>query len=221
MYGALDGSQGLNLGLGSGENKDVVLRNRAMLANTIGLSPVWLSQVHGSSVVRADPSMAGIAADASWTDEAGVALGILIADCLPVLFADKSARVVAAAHAGWRGLAQGVLENTVKALPVPSSDLTAYIGPGIGASNFEVGEDVYHAFVDRDARSKRHFVAHTPGKWFADLQGLAHERLLALDVDVTCEPRSTSGAPELFYSYRRDKTTGRMAALIWLSSAKE
>jgi polyphenol oxidase len=219
VYGALDGSPGLNLGLGSGEETEVVLRNRATLAKILGLSPVWLKQVHGTSIVKADASITGISADASWTDQPDVALGILIADCLPVLFADRKGRVVAAAHAGWRGLAHGVLENTIEALPVDSSDLIAYIGPGIGALQFEVGEDVYRAFVDRDARAARLFASHAPGKWLADLPGLARERLAALDVEVVCESQSTSSAPQLFYSYRRDKATGRMAALIWLSDS--
>lgn len=215
-FGSRDGGAGLNLGLGSGDERAVVSRNRAALAKTLGVDPVWLNQVHGTSVVKADRSVQPVKADAIWTDEPGLALGILVADCLPVLFADRSARVVAAAHAGWRGLANGVLENAVHALPVGASDLVAYFGPCIGAEHFEVGEDVFHAFVDRDARSARSFVPRGGGKWMADLQGLARTRLIALDVEVIANPRSTVGEPDLFYSYRRDKRTGRMAAVIWL-----
>jgi len=216
-FGAINGGAGLNLGMGSGDDRTIVARNRATLAGLIGITPFWLSQVHGATVVKADHASSAIMADASWTNEPGIALAVLVADCLPVLFADRLGRVVAAAHAGWRGLASGVLEATLAALPVAASDMVAFLGPSIGASRFQVGADVFDAFTNADRHAREHFVAEQEGKWLCDLHGLARQRLLALGVEVVGAPLCTFELSQQFYSYRRDKVTGRMAALVWLS----
>jgi YfiH family protein len=220
-YAARDGSLGLNLGLGSGEDPQLVEGNRQRLASFLGIELGWLDQVHGCRVVQLGKPGAGAAnrieqADASWTDVRRLGLAVLVADCLPVLFADRGASVVAAAHAGWRGLAAGVLEATVRALPVSPDHLLAYLGPAIGPRDFEVGHDVFSAFVSQDARAASAFKAGRPGKWYGDLAQLARLRLEPLGVTVFSETASTYADPERYYSFRRDKVTGRMAALIWL-----
>ncbi len=220
-FAAQDGAPGLNLGLGSGEDPQLVQGNRQRLAGLLGIEVGWLDQVHGCRVVHfggaKDASSNRIEkADASWTDVRGLGLAVLVADCLPVLIADKAASVVAAAHAGWRGLAAGVLEQTVRSLPVASDQLVAYLGPAIGPLDFEVGEDVLHAFVSQDARAARAFTVGRPGKWYADLALLARLRLEPLGVTVFSQAASTYADPVRYYSFRRDKVTGRMAALIWL-----
>jgi YfiH family protein len=220
-FAAKDGALGLNLGLGSGEDPALVEGNRQRLASLLGIELGWLDQVHGCRVVQLGQK-GGKAqqtieqADASWTNAKRLGLAVLVADCLPVLFADKRASVVAAAHAGWRGLAAGVLEQTVRSLPVPSDTLIAYLGPAIGAHDFEVGEDVYQAFVSHDARAASAFTVGRPGKWYGDLAYLARLRLEPLGVEVFSEVASTYADAERYYSFRRDKVTGRMAALIWL-----
>jgi YfiH family protein len=158
-------------------------------------------------------------ADASVARVAGTVCAILVADCLPVLFCDRSGSIVAAAHAGWRGLAAGVLENTVSVIRsrgVPAQDILAYIGPGIGPNAFEVGADVHQAFVSRDAGATESFRPHASGKWLADLPALARRALERCGVhDVYGGNLCTYFDARRFYSYRREKLTGRMAALIW------
>lgn len=211
----------LNLGGHVGDDPVAVTENRARLRRALALNeaPRWLSQVHGTVVVDAGNAAAGVSADAAWSGRAGVVCAVQTADCLPVLFCDRSGQHVAAAHAGWRGLAGGVLEATVGALcarGVAAGNLMAWLGPAIGPTAFEVGDEVRTAFVDVDPETAAAFVAGAPGKWFADLFQLARRRLAACGVAAiygggVC----TFSDAERFFSHRRDKISGRQATLIW------
>jgi YfiH family protein len=219
-WGGANGG-GMNLGTGSGDDLDAVARNRAMLASHLPGQPAWLQQVHGAAVVDAAAVPAGTRADASFSVLPGVVCAILVADCMPVLFTDRSGSRVAAAHAGWRGLVGGVLEATLSASGLRPDETLAWIGPAIGPSRFEVGDDVRDAFLaaaDADAASVAAcFRPHVAGKWWADLPGLARRRLAVLGVDaVFASGLCTASDAQRFYSYRRDGLTGRMAALIWI-----
>lgn len=216
-YGA--GSEGgLNLGLGSGDARDAVVANRARLHALLPSEPAWLKQVHGVRVVDAVQVGDAVAeADASFTDASGVVCAILVADCMPVLFCNLQGTRVAAAHAGWRGLAAGVLETTIEASGLEPRDTIAWIGPAIGPTRFEVGDDVRDAFVAHDATYGAAFKPHDAGKWLADLPAIARMRLNACGVADIFESRlCTASDATRFYSYRRDGVTGRMAALIWI-----
>jgi YfiH family protein len=211
---------GMNLREGDGEDPGAVAANRAKLAAWLPSAPVWMRQVHGIEVFEAAaPSKAASAplADAAFTRSRGVVLAIQTADCMPVLFCDRQARVVAAAHAGWRGLSAGILERTVAKLACEPEDVLAYLGPAIGPSAFEVGSDVLEAFCATLPGAKSAFVPGRPGKWFADLEALASLALRRLGItQIHSAGRCTLSEPEHFYSFRRDRVTGRMAALIWL-----
>lgn len=207
----------LNLGEHVGDDPQAVAENRRRLQALLGCQPAWLNQVHGVAVVEADPARV-LEADASWSAAPGVACTILTADCLPVLFCNLAATRVAAAHAGWRGLAAGVLERTVAALECPADRVLAWLGPAIGPQAFEVGAEVRDAFVSQHAEAAAAFVhsAH-PGRFMADLYRLARIRLAAIGVEaVYGGGRCTYGEAERFYSYRREPRTGRLASLIWL-----
>jgi polyphenol oxidase len=217
--------QGYNLGDHVGDDPTTVAVHREELAHALGVRPVYLRQVHGTEVVRLEEStLAGtpLTADAAITTSPGVACTILVADCLPVLFADRRGRGVGAAHAGWRGLAGGVLERTVaalvQALDARQEHLVAWLGPCIGPRRFEVGEEVRAAFLAGQPGADAHFTpGERPGKWLADLQGLARDRLNGCGVgDVSAEPACTVEEASRFFSFRRDGRTGRMAALVWL-----
>lgn len=213
-----------NLAAHVGDAPADVATNRAALRMALGLpaEPVWLEQVHGAEVLDLDalvPARAipnpGIA-DAAICRTSQRVCVVMVADCLPVLFASRDGSRVAAAHAGWRGLAAGVLEATVAALDVAPQELVAWIGPAISAPNFEVGEDVRAAFVDRDAGAAALFAPNARGRWQADLAGLARRRLAALGVrEIAGGSWCTFADRERFFSYRRDGKGGRMAALIW------
>jgi len=220
VWGGAHGG-GMNLGLGSGDDLDVVARNRALLAEALPSQPAWLRQVHGARVVDAASASALTEADASFTASAGVVCAILVADCMPVLFTDREGSRVAAAHAGWRGLAGGVLEATLAASGLDPARTLAWIGPAIGPTRFEVGDDVREAFRSVDgadvAAVDGCFRPHAPGKWLADLPALARMRLASCRVDtVVASGLCTATDDQRFYSYRRDGITGRMAALIWI-----
>jgi YfiH family protein len=217
----------LNLGVAVGDEPEAVATNRARFAAALAARPVWLRQVHGTRVLRLDaatPDHPAEPADAAWTTEPGIACTVQVADCLPVLLAARDGRAVAAAHAGWRGLAAGVLEATVEALRdgAGAADLVAWLGPCIGPAAFEVGAEVLPAFgheaVARDQPAFR-WAPRPDGspRWRADLVALARERLTSAGVHAVaahggCTVADASG----FFSFRRDGVTGRLAAAVWL-----
>ncbi|AIT27076.1 peptidoglycan editing factor PgeF [Bordetella holmesii] len=216
----------LNLGIRAGDDPDVVAENRRRLAVALPAEPRWLRQVHANAVHDADqPRPDGeIAADASVTTRAGQVLAVMVADCLPVLLADDEGQVLGAAHAGWRGLSSGVLENTLEMMrgkKTEARNWRAWVGPGIGPQFFEVGPDVLQAFgVPGDAEAGHCFRPHAPGKWLADLPALARLRLLRAGVaQVELSGLCTYEDDARFFSYRRDQETGRMALLAWLAPA--
>lgn len=218
--GTSDGPyQSFNLGFSTGDDPGAVDANRARLRALLPNEPRWLKQVHGARVVDAGSVYDRPEADAAVAREPGTVCAVLVADCLPVLLANREGSAVAAAHAGWRGLAAGVLSNTVAAMTKAggnASDLVAYIGPGIGPRAFEVGQDVFEAFTDVDPDAANAFARHTPGKWLADLAALARRALERCGVgEISGGDLCTFSDAARFYSYRRDKVTGRMAALIW------
>lgn len=214
----------LNLGDHVGDDAVAVATNRRYVCESITARPLWLEQVHGIDVVDAGESARQASggsvpprADASFARTARVACAVMTADCLPVLFCDDAGQVVAAAHAGWRGLLAGVLEQTIVAMAVPGDRLLAYLGPAIGPQAFEVGDEVRCAFVAIDARTADCFLPSAPGKWLADLYKLARLRLAGQGVTrVFGGDACTFGDPARFFSYRRDGQTGRMASMIWL-----
>ncbi|PWK88616.1 peptidoglycan editing factor PgeF [Fulvimonas soli] len=209
-----------NLGARNGDDPAAVAANRAALAAALGLprAPHWLRQVHGVDVAEVDAGAGGEpCADAAVTRRAGEPLAILTADCLPVLFCAADGGAAGAAHAGWRGLAAGVLEATVRALRVPGVELLAWLGPCIGAASYEVGEEVRAAFVDADAGAAAAFAPTRPGHWLCDLAQLARRRLHALDVRAVYGGGFDTRADARFYSWRRDgASSGRFASLVWL-----
>jgi len=209
----------LNLAAHVGDRPDAVGQNRALLRQHLRLpaEPVWLEQVHGRTVAACEGAARPPTADAGYARTAGVVCAVLTADCLPVLFCDREGTRVAAAHAGWRGLAGGVLESTVEALDVAPVDLLAWLGPAIGPQAFEVGAEVRAAFVKQHAEAREAFLARPDGRWLADLYQLARIRLTALGVTALYGGGFCTFTDRArFYSYRRDRVTGRMASLIWL-----
>ncbi|WP_312934884.1 peptidoglycan editing factor PgeF, partial [Stutzerimonas nitrititolerans] len=208
-----------NLGDHVDDAPEAVAENRGRLRQILDVQPGWMSQVHSVEVVQADPSRLQVA-DANWSDKPGIACAVLTADCLPVLFCDRAGTRVAAAHAGWRGLAGGVLEATVEALGSPGDQLLAWLGPAIGPEAFEVGPEVREAFVSQQAAAAEAFrPSHNAGRFMADLYRLARIRLAAIGlVEVHGGGFCTFNDPR-FYSYRRAARTGRFASLIWLDGA--
>jgi len=212
---------GLNLGTHVGDMPEHVRQNRALLRELLPAEPAWLSQVHGAKVLdAADVADDAPQADASIATRPGTVCAIQTADCLPVLLCDVRGQVVGAAHAGWRGLAHGVLENTVTRMrQAGAGELLAWLGPAIGPDSFEVGQDVYDAFVGRDAGMASSFKPDPArqGKYWANIYGLARTVLAHAGVHrISGGGLCTVADKQRFYSYRRDKTTGRMASLIWL-----
>lgn len=214
---------GLNLGAHVHDAPAAVVCNRQLLAAHLPSEPVWLEQVHGTAVVRAQAASAGAQADAAFTDEHGVVCAVLTADCLPVLLCDSAGSVVAAAHAGWRGLLGGVLERTVAAMAVEPAQLLAWLGPAIGPGAFEVGAEVREAFCAHDGAASEAFVAGAgEGKWMADIYALARQRLASAGVTaVSGGGACTVTDAKRFYSYRRDGLTGRFASLVWIEALAE
>ncbi len=211
------GYAGLNLALHVGDDEAAVRENRRRLRTALSLpgEPCWLEQVHGSRVV---PAVAGERADGAFTTRSGQVCAVLTADCLPVLLCDRGGDWVAAVHAGWRGLAAGVLEQAVARWPGEAAELLAWLGPAIGAAQFEVGDEVRQAMLAGDAGAGEAFrPSRQPGRWLADLYALARRRLLGSGVAAVygggyCTYRESGR----FFSYRRDGACGRMASLIWL-----
>ncbi|HGK7305261.1 TPA: peptidoglycan editing factor PgeF [Stenotrophomonas maltophilia] len=207
-----------------GDTPANVEHNRQLLQQGLSLpsAPHWLRQVHGTTVLRFDAApVAGASepvADAAVTSVPGVVLAILTADCLPVVFAAADGSEIGAAHAGWRGLADGMLEDTVAAMNTPAAQLRAWLGPAAGPRDYEIGEEVYHAFVGHDPGAEEAFVATREGHWKVDLFALARQRLQAAGLDplnIHGGTVSTMADPDL-YSHRRDRRTGRMATLVWM-----
>ena len=227
---------GLNLGMKSGDDPAAVAINRERLLRLAGVSEAaWLEQVHGAGIVRAEEVIGNARAsgtptqaDASITDRPDTVCVVMVADCMPVLLCDEAGRAVGAAHAGWRGLAAGIVEQTAQRVAelakVQASALHAYLGPSIGPDAFEVGPDVRDAFMNGVSGAQRDATAnafvehpHNAGKYLADLPALARLRLQRLGVTkIVGGDLCTVTLRDRFYSYRRDRETGRMAALIWL-----
>jgi YfiH family protein len=225
----------LNLGTHVGDGPEAVRENRRRVRERLALprEPTWLQQVHGTTVVDVD-ALVGVAAsgvaseaadgsppeaDAAVTRTPGRVCVIQVADCMPVLFAARDGTAVGAAHAGWRGLAGGVLEQTIAQLGVPAAQLVAWLGPTISQRNFEVGDDVRAAFTKDDAGAAVAFEANSRGRWQCDLYALARRRLATLGVsDVSGGGWCTYTEESRFFSYRRAGQCGRMAALIWMEA---
>jgi hypothetical protein len=208
-----------------GDAPESVAGNRRILRTDIPAEPLWLEQVHGSCVAKHADGDATPCADASLARQAGQVCAVMTADCLPVLFCDRAGTVVAAAHAGWRGLAGGVLEETIAAMDVPPSEILVWLGAAIGPEAFEVGDEVRLAFMDQHPLTAVAFrpaflgtLDEAPRKWLADIYALARIRLAAVGVEaVYGGDLCTYKDVRRFFSYRRDATTGRMASLIWLA----
>ena len=206
-----------NLGDHVGDDPAAVASNRQHLRDVLGCQPIWLEQVHSCVAVKASPGVCATA-DASWSETPGEACAVLTADCLPVLFCDRAASRVAAAHAGWRGLAGGVLEATLEALAIRTEDVLVWLGPAIGPQSFEVGAEVREAFVTRHAEAERAFVpSANAGKFMADLYTLARIRLAATGVTAVHGGGLDTFSDPRFFSYRRAARTGRFASLVWLA----
>ena len=204
----------LNLGTGGGDDPAAVAENRRRLLDHTGGEPVWLRQVHGTSVVTGAPS-GPMEADACIAREPGLTLHVLTADCLPILVAARDASAVAAIHAGWRGLAGGIVEQAIRQLAIASDRLVAWLGPAISRPHFEVGGEVREAFLARDASSDACFEPNASGRWQADLYAIATRQLRSLGIEeIHGGEHCTFGEPDLFFSYRRDGVTGRMASYI-------
>lgn len=209
---------GLNLGLRTGDDEAAVRANLAQVRACLPQEPKWLRQVHGSRVLAIDGVTEIPEADASIARQAGTVCVVMIADCMPVLLCDQAGSVAGIAHAGWRGLSSGVIENTVSKMGADPACLLAYLGPAIGPGAFEVGADVRDAFLAADSGADQAFKPCRENKWLADLFQLARRRLARCGVrQVYGGGLCTYSDPARFYSYRRDQTTGRMAALIWLA----
>jgi hypothetical protein len=210
----------LNLGDHVGDDPRAVAENRRLLRRHLPAEPRWLAQVHGTRVVRAESVAGPEQADAAYTSAPDTVCAVMTADCLPVLLCDADGTEVAIAHAGWRGLAQGVVERTVAAMARRPEHLLAYLGPAIGPAAFEVGDEVRAAFLARGAAAGSAFRPHGAGKWLADIYELARQRLRGAGVErVSGGDYCTVADGARFFSYRRDKVTGRMASLVWLARA--
>lgn len=212
-----------NLGLRAGEDVQRVKHNRALLAACLPTAPVWIRQVHGAAVVdvtEVHNASGEPQADAAVARVAGRVCAVLSADCLPVLLCDRDGSTVAVAHAGWRGLAAGVIEATVAKMSLPADRLMAWLGPAISQAAYEIGPELREAFVSQRAEDAAAFRAGKPGKFHADLYVLARHRLLSAGVQAVYGGGfCTYAESQRFYSYRRDgAASGRMASLIWLDS---
>lgn len=226
-----DAFSSMNLGDHVNDDPKTVQRNRSYLHEILQLpsEPFWLQQVHDTAVVELDKNPIDNKADAAVTHQAGQVCVIMTADCMPVLFSDRQGQCIAAAHAGWRGLCEGVLENTLQYFDCPREDILVWLGPAIGSEVFEVGHEVREAFLeaaksrglnqDEMANAFHHSANTQPteNKWRADLYALARQRLQALGVKAIYSDEScTFSDTTRFYSYRRESKTGRMATLIWM-----
>jgi YfiH family protein len=211
----------LNLGMHVEDNPLNVARNRQLLNAYVPTEPVWLNQVHGVTVIDAAVTSCVPDADAAFSKSRGAVCAVMTADCLPLLFCNRAGTVVAATHAGWRGLCDGVIEATIDAMQVPPDSLMAWLGPAIGPQAFEVGEDVRQEFMARQGEAKDAFVPAGDGKWMGNMYRLAQLRLGRKGVTEIYgggidQDFCTYTDASRFFSFRRDGKTGRMASLIWL-----
>lgn len=210
----------LNLGKDVGDDLINVEKNRALLQKQLQLpsEPLWLKQTHGIDVVQAESQHPYVNADASFTLQKNIVCTVQTADCLPILICDRAATCVAAIHAGWKGLVAGIIEATIKTIKIPGKELLVWLGPAIGPQTFEVGRDVYEKFTLHDSNATAGFKQINTEKWLANIYLLATQRLHACGVDAIYGGNfCTYTDKENFFSYRRDKTTGRMNTLIWIS----
>ncbi|MEO7935748.1 MAG: peptidoglycan editing factor PgeF [Dokdonella sp.] len=210
-----------NLGNRCGDDGDAVSANRASLVQTLNLpsDPLWMRQVHGTSVIDADDACLALEpeGDAALTRADDVVLAVLSADCLPVLFCTQDGHAIAVAHAGWRGLAAGILESTIERLDADPARVLAWLGPSIGAASYEIGEEVRQAFVDVDPGAAHVFAATRPGHWQCDLPGLARRRLATVGITHVSGGNFDTRGDVRFFSYRENPQSGRFASLIWRS----
>jgi polyphenol oxidase len=207
-----------NLGDHVDDDPVAVAHNRALLTSRLNVQPAWLKQVHGIDVVQATPDQV-MQADASWSKTPGVACTIMTADCLPALFCNRQGTQVAAAHAGWRGLAAGVLEATVDSFADAPGDILVWLGPSIGPQAFEVGPEVREAFMATHPETAEAFVpSENPGKFMADIYQLARIRLAVHGVTAVYGGGWSTYNDERFFSYRQGARTGRFASLVWIES---
>jgi YfiH family protein len=222
--GASSGSYAaLNLGVHVGDSPERVAENRARLRAGVPLpsEPVWLEQVHGATVLDLDRDTV-VAADGAVTSRAGVVCAVLTADCLPVIFAARDGSRVGVAHAGWRGLLNGVLPAAVRALRTPPADIVAWLGPAIGAASYEVGAEVRDAYLTRDAAAAAAFAPNSRGRWHADLYALARASLAKAGIaEVHGGGFCTYREADRFFSHRREAPCGRFATLVWLSDSPD
>ena len=230
--GVSDNSRGtyksFNLGMHVNDNPDHVAANRALLRQHLPNDPKWLRQVHGANCILAEQSDDQPCADAILTRRINTVCTVMVADCLPVYLCDNAGTVVSIVHAGWRGLAGGVIEQSVAAMQTKPDKLMAWLGPAIGPEHFEVGNEVRDVFVDHDPNADRTFrpaektaTRHSEQKWYADIFQLARMRLMNLGVSrIYGGGICTYSDPGRFFSYRRDGETGRMAALIWMEKSE-
>lgn len=208
----------LNLGDHVGDDALTVAANRQRLNRFVPTEPIWMRQVHGTTVIDAAQANCLPEADAAFARSRDSVCCVMTADCLPVLLCDRHGTVVAAAHAGWRGLLNGVIEATISAMQVASLDVLAWLGPAIGPQAFEVGSEVRESFIRVHAEAEQAFTPHGEGKWLADIYLLARQRLVAAGVSqVFGGGFCTHTDDQRFFSYRRDGVTGRMASMIWLA----
>lgn len=210
-----------NLGLHVDDEANAVLHNRELLKKQLSLQqdPVWLTQTHSTTIIEATPATALQAADASFTQHKNLTCAVLTADCLPVLMCDKAGTTVAAVHAGWRGLMNGIVEKTIAALPCKPKDVLVWLGPAIGPEAFEVGVDVYDSFTSQDPQADAAFIQTEATHWHFNIVTEAKRRLQTVGViEVYGGDRCTFTEKEHFFSYRRDGVTGRMGSLVWITA---
>jgi len=210
-----------NLGDHVGDKPQIVNQNRAKLLKTLPNEPKWLNQVHGSTSIWVDNNTNLLKGDAALSNTRNIVCAILTADCLPVFLCDEAGTVVGIVHAGWRGLAAGVIEQTVAEMRKKCSHIMAYLGPAIGPDYFEIGEEVRHSFIKQDKMSTSAFAPYNgvnSRKWLADIFLLARQRLAAAGITkIYSNEECTYSNSDKFFSHRRDGNTGRMAGLIWLT----
>tara|TARA_R110002050_G_scaffold9504_1_gene32898 strand:- start:40096 stop:40839 length:744 start_codon:yes stop_codon:yes gene_type:complete len=211
---------GFNLGTHVGDNPNTVIKNRDYLIDIAQLpeSPRWLNQIHGTRVINSHDWQFNIDADAIVSEEKDQLCTIMTADCLPLLLCNKQGTAVAAIHAGWRGLAAGIIEKTIAELRCAPQDILVWLGPAIGPNQFEVGHDVYQTFTHYSAEARQAFQQTDATHYLADIYFLARQRLSALGIHaVFGGDLCTASDQHHFFSYRRDDITGRMASMIWIS----